>query len=61
MEKPAPDSLLINGLGHFDCSMATASAPVNCSEIEKPWLLLNKDLRYRVRLVNVGSVDMMLS
>lgn len=54
--KPCPDSLLINGLGYFDCSMATPGAPVNCSEIEKPWLSLDKKKRYRIRLVNVGYV-----
>ncbi|RDW63538.1 hypothetical protein BP6252_11083 [Coleophoma cylindrospora] len=36
--------------------MATHGAPVDCSKIEKPWLLLDKQFRYRVRLVNVGSL-----
>ena len=46
--------MLINGLGHFECGMATHGAPVNCSEIEKPWMWLDKRLRYRLRVVNVG-------
>ncbi|KAH8892839.1 hypothetical protein GQ53DRAFT_793693 [Thozetella sp. PMI_491] len=54
--EPNPDSLLINGLGYFECSMATAAAPVDCSEVEKPELLLDKSVRYRIRLVNVGSL-----
>ena len=53
-DQPGPDSLLINGMGHFDCSMATPGAPVNCSEVEKPQMQLNKQRRYRARFVNVG-------
>ncbi len=52
--QPGPDSLLINGLGYFECSMATAGAPVDCSEVERPWLVLDKNQSYRVRLINVG-------
>ncbi|KAH8648436.1 iron transport multicopper oxidase fet3 [Xylariales sp. PMI_506] len=54
--EPCPDSLLINGMGQFECSMATHGAPVNCTEIERPWLQLDKSRRYRVRVVNVGSL-----
>ncbi|KUJ15800.1 uncharacterized protein LY89DRAFT_783068 [Mollisia scopiformis] len=54
--EPCPDSLLVNGLGYFECGMATHGSPVDCSEVEKPWILLDKVLRYRVRLVNVGSL-----
>ncbi|KAH8900175.1 hypothetical protein GQ53DRAFT_869529 [Thozetella sp. PMI_491] len=54
--EPAPDSLLVNGLGQFECSMAIPSSPVNCTEIERPWLSLDKKKNYRVRLVNVGSM-----
>ncbi|KAF8849971.1 hypothetical protein BDZ45DRAFT_771129 [Acephala macrosclerotiorum] len=55
-DEPCPDSLLINGRGYFECSMATHGAPVECNEIKKPRLQLNKNHRYRVRLVNVGSL-----
>jgi hypothetical protein len=34
--------------------MATHGAPVNCSGVEKPWLKLDKQRRYRIRLINVG-------
>ncbi|KAH8805453.1 iron transport multicopper oxidase fet3 [Xylogone sp. PMI_703] len=54
--EPVPDSLLINGLGRFECSKATHGSPVNCSDIAKPRLSLDKQLRYRVRLINVGSL-----
>ncbi|TVY90217.1 Laccase [Lachnellula willkommii] len=55
--EPCPDSLLINGLGQFECSMATHGAPVTCSDIVKPSLSINKQAHYRVRLVNVGSLS----
>ncbi|TVY51222.1 Laccase-1 [Lachnellula cervina] len=55
--EPCPDSLLINGLGQFECSMATHGAPVICSDIVKPSLSINKQTHYRVRLVNVGSLS----
>ncbi|GFF89284.1 hypothetical protein IFM60648_08676 [Aspergillus lentulus] len=29
---PVPDSLLINGVGHFNCSMAVPARPVDCIE-----------------------------
>ena len=52
--KPGPDSLLINGLGFFECSMAIPAEPVNCSEVVNPELVLDKQMRYRIRLLNVG-------
>ncbi|RHZ59047.1 uncharacterized protein CDV56_108430 [Aspergillus thermomutatus] len=30
--EPVPDSLLINGVGHFNCSMAVPARPVDCVE-----------------------------
>ncbi|KAI5459063.1 iron transport multicopper oxidase fet3 [Mariannaea sp. PMI_226] len=54
--EPCPDSILINGLGYFQCSMAVPAAPVNCSEVQRPQFWLNKERRYRLRLVNVGSL-----
>ncbi|KAL1859074.1 hypothetical protein VTK73DRAFT_7603 [Phialemonium thermophilum] len=54
--EPNPSSLLVNGLGYFDCAMATPAAPVNCSEVSRPWLQLDKARRYRLRLINVGSM-----
>ncbi|KAJ9156673.1 Multicopper oxidase [Pleurostoma richardsiae] len=54
--EPNPPSLLINGLGYFECSKALPAYPVNCSDIQKPWLQLDKKERYRIRLANVGSL-----
>ncbi|RLM00064.1 hypothetical protein CFD26_103818 [Aspergillus turcosus] len=34
--EPAPDSLLINGKGSYDCSMAVKAHPVECRLIERP-------------------------
>ncbi|KAG0647113.1 Cell surface ferroxidase fetC [Hyphodiscus hymeniophilus] len=45
IDEPVPDSILINGIGHFECSKATHGAPVECSEIAKPSLTLDKQLR----------------
>ncbi|PSR82485.1 multicopper oxidase-domain-containing protein [Coniella lustricola] len=55
-DEPCPDSLLVNGLGHFDCSRSTPSAPVDCDVVQKPTLALNMSHRYLVRLVNTGSL-----
>lgn len=52
--QPVPDSLLINGMGYFECSKATLALPVNCSDVKRPHIILDKKLRYRFRLVNVG-------
>lgn len=53
LEKPSPDSLLVNGLGYFECSKATHGAPVDCRKVLAPSLSLDKTRRYRARLVNV--------
>jgi FtsP/CotA-like multicopper oxidase with cupredoxin domain len=52
--EPMPSSLLVNGLGSFECANAVPARPVNCSWIQKPWLQLDKAQSYRVRLINVG-------
>ncbi|OKL62992.1 hypothetical protein UA08_01788 [Talaromyces atroroseus] len=57
LSQPAPDSLLVNGLGHFDCSKVRQNDPVQCRWAEPPRFSLNNELRYRVRLVNVGSMS----
>lgn len=57
--EPVPDSLLINGKGQFDCSMAVAARPVECKAISEKALggiLGRVPKRTRLRLVNVGSV-----
>ncbi|KAL2206867.1 iron transport multicopper oxidase fet3 [Sarocladium strictum] len=54
--EPCPDSLLINGMGQFVCSNAVPSQPVNCTDVAKPQLNLDKRLTYRFRVVNIGSM-----
>ncbi|KAF9890278.1 hypothetical protein FE257_006192 [Aspergillus nanangensis] len=56
--EPVPDSLLINGLGYFDCSMAVPARPVDC--IDHPINLsqtLSADGTYKLRVVNTGSLS----
>ncbi|RMD42634.1 hypothetical protein DV735_g2484, partial [Chaetothyriales sp. CBS 134920] len=58
--EPAPDSLLINGQGGFDCQMAVPARPVECIRREErpvhPVLQLSTGKRYRLRLVNTGTL-----
>ncbi|PYI07096.1 hypothetical protein BO78DRAFT_444304 [Aspergillus sclerotiicarbonarius CBS 121057] len=56
--EPVPDSLLINGEGRFDCSMAVPARPVDCinRQMNLSYLDANSDTTYRVRVVNTGSV-----
>ncbi|KAK0108741.1 hypothetical protein ONS96_002586 [Cadophora gregata f. sp. sojae] len=59
--EPVPDSLLVNGLGNFICSMAVPARPVECiqgKERSLPSLFGSQSYRrpIRVRLVNVGSL-----
>ncbi|GKZ85469.1 hypothetical protein AnigIFM56816_011435 [Aspergillus niger] len=56
--EPVPDSLLINGVGHFDCSMAVPARPVDCTfrRTNLSYLDAKGDAAYRVRVVNTGSV-----
>jgi hypothetical protein len=53
--EPAPDSLLLNGQGYFNCSMATNAKPVDCFSIDAPSVLLTAP-RTRVRIINTGSL-----
>ncbi|PGH00992.1 hypothetical protein AJ79_08056 [Helicocarpus griseus UAMH5409] len=57
--EPVPDSLLINGVGRFDCAMAVPARPVDCSEDEHliPQLTIDPSYSYRVRVVNTGSLS----
>ncbi|OJJ51726.1 hypothetical protein ASPZODRAFT_55640 [Penicilliopsis zonata CBS 506.65] len=54
--EPCPDSLLINGLGHFDCSRALPAFPVDCSPSDMPWIQMDTRKTYRVRVANVGAL-----
>ncbi|KAI6762518.1 hypothetical protein HG530_008498 [Fusarium avenaceum] len=58
--EPVPDSLLVNGQGRFDCSMAVPARPVVCSQVAvgelKPLFGKANDERTRIRVVNTGSI-----
>lgn len=58
--EPVPDSLLVNGKGNFDCGMAVPARPVQCTPAgdrdELPSLWFDCGKRYRLRLVNTGSL-----
>ncbi|OXV10863.1 hypothetical protein Egran_01377 [Elaphomyces granulatus] len=58
--EPVPDSLVINGIGHFDCSNAVPARPVDCIDSSnfshRPYLYLDPRIAYRVRVINTGSL-----
>ncbi|KAF5618091.1 L-ascorbate oxidase [Fusarium tjaetaba] len=58
--EPVPDSLLVNGQGRFDCSMAIPARPVVCSQAQfsdlKPLMMSGGQEKVRLRVVNTGSV-----
>jgi hypothetical protein len=43
-------------MGKFECSNAVPAQPVSCIDIQAPYLQLDKRLKYRLRVVNVGYV-----
>ncbi|KAJ6781645.1 hypothetical protein PWT90_01395 [Aphanocladium album] len=53
--QPAADSLLINGVGSYNCSMARPGRPVDCTETVVPEFLLAGDKAIRLRIVNTGA------
>ncbi|UPK99837.1 hypothetical protein LCI18_010772 [Fusarium solani-melongenae] len=58
--EPVPDSLLVNGRGRFNCSMAVPARPVVCSQIAAyelaPLFNPSREKATRLRFVNTGSV-----
>lgn len=56
--EPVPDSLLVNGRGRYDCSMAVPARPINCTgpRALEPLLASAPAGPTRLRVVNVGSV-----
>ncbi|KAF5987243.1 L-ascorbate oxidase [Fusarium coicis] len=58
--EPVPDSLLVNGQGRFECSMAVPARPVVCSQVQfsdlKPLMTSGSKKKARLRVVNIGSV-----
>ncbi|KAE8355340.1 Cupredoxin [Aspergillus coremiiformis] len=60
--EPVPDSLLINGVGNFNCSMAVPARPVDCIERQTDLSYLSDiDTPYRIRVVNTGSLGFTLA
>ncbi|KAJ5689933.1 hypothetical protein N7462_004325 [Penicillium macrosclerotiorum] len=56
--EPVPDSLLINGVGRFECEMAVPARPVDCISQcpDFSFLALERDSTYRIRVINTGSM-----
>lgn len=57
--EPVPDSLLINGRGAYNCSMAVPARPIDCEQIQgvaMPRLSLISGKRYHFRVINHGSL-----
>ncbi|KAJ4012510.1 hypothetical protein NW752_008208 [Fusarium irregulare] len=57
--EPVPDSLLVNGQGRFNCSMAAPARPLDCSQVartEVKHLFKSLSGTMRLRVVNTGSI-----
>ncbi|KAK2606296.1 hypothetical protein QQS21_003344 [Conoideocrella luteorostrata] len=52
--EPAPDSILLNGRGSFNCSMAVKARPVECKDVETPVIQITDADRVRIRVINTG-------
>lgn len=58
--EPVPDSLLINGRGRYNCSMATRARPLVCHQLlladMDPVFGARDEAPMRLRLVNTGTI-----
>ncbi|PYH92531.1 hypothetical protein BO71DRAFT_456948 [Aspergillus ellipticus CBS 707.79] len=56
--EPVPDSFLVNGVGHFNCSMAVPARPLDCvgQKMDLSYLNIDKHTHSRIRIVNTGSL-----
>lgn len=54
--EPVPDSLIINGRGSYNCSMAVPARPLDCAEKASPKLSLDPTKKYRFRIISHGSL-----
>ncbi|KAF4631539.1 hypothetical protein G7Y89_g6597 [Cudoniella acicularis] len=52
--EPVPDSILVNGIGSFNCSKMTELGDLKCTAKEKPQLQFEKGKKHRFRVINVG-------
>ncbi|KAM0450070.1 hypothetical protein ACHAO4_006952 [Trichoderma viride] len=58
-KEPVPDSMIINGRGRYDCSMAVPARPVHCKATalsDFPPLIKKSAGETRLRVVNTGTV-----
>ncbi|GAB7351734.1 hypothetical protein MBLNU459_g2319t1 [Dothideomycetes sp. NU459] len=53
--EPVPDSLVVNGMGVYNCSNAVPARPVDCSSVPQPLLDLDLAKHNILRVVNTGS------
>ncbi|KAI1323730.1 Cupredoxin [Xylariaceae sp. FL0255] len=58
--EPVPDSILINGVGAYNCSKAVPARPVECMDILSRDMMLKMRFdatkRYRLRFINSGML-----
>jgi FtsP/CotA-like multicopper oxidase with cupredoxin domain len=57
--EPVPDSILVNGLGAYNCSMAVPARPVDCVQVRDehgPIITMDRSKKYRFRIINVGTL-----
>lgn len=53
--EPVADSLLINGVGSYNCTNARPGRPVDCIETDVPGLHFSADKAVRLRVINTGA------
>ena len=55
--EPVPDSLLVNGIGSYNCSLAMPAYPIHCTQKPAmPSMRFNSQKHYRLRVINAGSL-----
>jgi FtsP/CotA-like multicopper oxidase with cupredoxin domain len=57
--EPVPDSMLINGIGAYNCSKAVPARPVECNQMvgsQVPWAEFHGSKTYRLRVINTGML-----
>ena len=55
--EPVPDSILLNGMGFYNCSNAVPSRPVSCNEDQDiPGMSFDRSRVYRLRVINAGML-----
>jgi FtsP/CotA-like multicopper oxidase with cupredoxin domain len=53
--EPVPDSILINGIGTYNCSKAVPARPIECSSTQvQPVMHMDVGKTYRFRIINAG-------